>query len=250
MTREKLTSLSEEQLESIAKREGIHGYEEFEREDLIDSILEALEEDRNEREHNNNSAMRLEHKKYDILRDEEVDLLTQDEYPLPEAYNDTRIVLLLRDPMWVYAYWDINRSQIDTLKEEPFFEGFFLRVYEFHGERPEEHNIEEYFDIPVGENDRSWYVNLNRPGSDYAVELRCTVMHKERVLAASNSVHSPLGYFARNQEEFYNDPNMLKLMFSGLWNVQDGALNRKEIPQRIISILDSHNIELDVYQKR
>ena len=250
MTREKLQSLSEEQLKSIAKREGIHNHEDADREIMIDLILEALEEDRNEREFNNNAAMRLEHKKYDILRDEEVDLLTQDQFPLPDSYTDTRIVLLLRDPLWVYVYWDVNKTQLDELKEEPFFEGFFLRVYEFQGEEPSKDNIKDFFDIPVEEDDRSWYINLNRPGSDYCVDLRCKVMHKERLMASSNAVHSPVGYFARNQEEFYNDPSTMMLMLSGLWNYETGNENRQEIPQRIISILDTHNIELDSYREK
>lgn len=250
MTREKLQALSKEQLKSIARREGIHNHEDAGREILIDLILEALEEDRNEREVNNNAAMRLEHKKYDILRDEEVYLLTQDEIPLPESYNDTRIVLLLRDPLWVYVYWDINKTQLDELKGEPFFEGFFLRVYEFQGEEPAKDNIKDFFDIPVEEEDRSWYINLNRPGSDYCVDLRCKVMHKERLMASSNAVHSPLGYFARNQAEFYNDPSTMMLMLSGLWNYEAGTENRQEIPQRIISILDTSNIELDSYREK
>lgn len=250
MKREKLQALTKEQLKCIAKREGIHNHEDVTREIMIDLILEALEEDRNERELYNNSAMRLEHKKYDILRDEEIDLLTQDEFPLPEFYTDTRIVLLLRDPLWVYVYWDINKTQLEDFKEEPFFEGFFLRVYEFHGDMPDKSNIKDFFDIPIEEDDRSWYINLNRPGSDYCVDLRCRVMHKERLMASSNAVHSPLGYFARNQEEFYNDPNTMMLMFSGLWNYEQGATGANEVPQRIISILDTHNIELETYKEK
>jgi uncharacterized protein len=250
MTREKLQSLSEEQLKSIAKREGIHNHENGDRDVMIDLILEALEEDRNEREVNNNAAMRLEHKKYDILRDEEVDLLTQDEFPLPDCYTDTRVVLLLRDPLWVYVYWDINKTQLAELKEEPFFEGFFLRVYKFQGEAPEKNNIKDFFDIPVEDDDRSWYINLTQTGSDYCVDLRCKVMHKEYVMALSNAVHSPLGYFSRNQEEFYNDPSTMMLMLSGLWNYEKGSSTRQEIPQRIISILDIHNIEIDSYREK
>lgn len=250
MTREKLQSLSEEQLQSIAKREGIYNYNDTQREKLVDLILEALEEERDEREFSNNSAMRLEHKKYDILRDEEIDMLTQDEFPLPSSYSDTRIVLLLRDPLWVYVYWDINRTQLDALKEEPFFEGLFLRVYEFSGDTPERSNIYNFFDIPIEEADSSWYINLNRTGNDYFVDLRCNVMHKERLMASSNSVHSPRGYFARNQKEFYDDPNTMMLMLSGLWNYEEGSVESQDIPQRIISILDTHNIELETsYEK-
>lgn len=244
MTRERLQSLSEEVLTNIARREGIFNHDDAEREELIDLILEAMEEDRSERESTNNAAIRLENKKYEIVKDEEIILSSQDDYTLPEYYNDTRIVILLRDPLWVYAYWDINKSQMEKMKEEPFFEGFFLRVYQFNGTVFDQSKIEDFFDIPVDEGDDSWYINLNQTGIDYCVELRCRVMHKDQLLAVSNAVHSPLGYFARNQEEFFNEPDTMMLMLSGLWNYEEGETVREEIPQRIISILDSHNIEL------
>lgn len=244
MTRERLQPLSLEVLKKIALREGIHNHEDARREELIEAIIEALEEDRSERNHLNNAAMRLEHKKYDILMDEEIILLSQDELNLPESYSDTRIVILLRDPFWVYAYWDINPVELTKLGEEAFYNGLFLRVYEFHGEHPTEENIVEIFDIPVDESDGSWYISLNHSGSDYCVELRCRVMQKDRILAMSNRVHSPLGYFARNQEEVLNDPETMMLMLSGLWDYENHGQVRDEIPQRIISLLDTHNIEL------
>ena len=244
MTRERLQPLSWDVLKKIALREGIRNHEESTREELIELIIEALEEDRNERDYNNNAAMQLEHKKYDILMDEEIILLSQDEPSLPEFYCDTRIVILLRDPFWVYAYWDINPVRLQKLKEEAMYEGLFLRVYEFHGDTPLEENIVEFFDIPVSEDDGSWYINLNHSGSDYCVELRCMVVQKETVLAVSNKVHSPLGYFARNQEEVLNEPETMMLMLSGLWNYEDDQKGSEEIPHRIISLLDTHNIEL------
>jgi len=244
MTREKLQALSEEVLRSIAQREGIYNYTDAGKEELVELILDALEENRSEQESNNNAAIRLERKKYEILIDEEVNLPEYEEYSLPERYNDTRIVILLKDPMWAYAYWDINSPQSGNLKEEPFFEGFFLRVYEFHGEVLDKSNIVDVFDIPVGDQDKSWYINLNSTGIDYCVELRCKVMHQDRLLAVSNPIHSPLGYFARNQEEFFNEPDTMMLMLSGLWDYEEGETRREEIPQRIISILDSHNIEI------
>jgi hypothetical protein len=244
MTRERLQPLSEEVLRKIALREGIHNHEEASREQLIEAIIEALEEDRSEREHLNNEAIRLEHRKYDILMDEEIILLSQDEVELPQSYNDTRIVILLRDPFWAYAYWDINPAELEKLGEETFYNGLFLRVYEFHGDSPTEDNIVEFFDIPVEESDGSWYISLTHSGSDYAVELRCRVMHKEKILAMSNKVHSPLGYFGRHQAELLDEPETMMLMLSGLWDYDKHGQAVDEIPQRIISLLDTHNIEL------
>jgi hypothetical protein len=243
MTREKLQSLSDATLETVAKREGIRDHEASSRSELIDLILEAMEEDRNERQYNNNAAMRLECRKYDILKDEEVEALIKEEYPLPEGYNTSRVVLLLRDPSWAFAYWDFNQSEFQNLRNEAGYQGFFLRVHEFSGETVEKDSLVEYFDIPIGESDTSRYINLPRGGSSYVLDLCCTALHKEHVIARSNSIFSPLGYFARHQEELFEDPNVKRLMLTGLWNYEQDA-NEERIPQRIFSILESHEIDL------
>ncbi len=244
MTREKLQSLSRETLNAIAKKEGIFNHQPVSRDELIELILEAMEEDKTERHRINNSAMRLENKKYDILKDEEIEVLQQEEYELPESYNVTRIVLLLRDPEWAFVYWDINPAKVEELKSRPNFQGFFLRVYEYHGDIPTKANLVDFFDIEVEEEDDSWYINLPQAGSDFRVELYASVLHKEISLALSNPVHSPLGYIARNKEDFYRNPSTMMLMLSGLWDYGSEDDEPREIPQRIISILDSHDLEV------
>jgi hypothetical protein len=243
MTREKLQGLSDSTLQSIAQREGIRDHEASDREELIELILEAMEEDRSEREYTNNAAMRLEYRKYDILKDEEVEALIKEEYPLPERYNVSRIVLMLRDPSWAFAYWDVNQSEVQNFKSETGYEGFFLRVFEFSGEKVEKENIVEFFDIPIEEDDDSRYIHLPRGGSSYVVDLCCTALHKEHVVVRSNAVFSPLGYFARHQDELFGDPDVKRLMLTGLWNYENNH-EEERIPQRVFSILESHEIDL------
>ncbi len=243
MTREKLQSLSETTLKSIAQREGIRDHEASDHSELIDLILEAMEEDRAERETSNNAAMRLEYRKYDILKDEEVEALTKEEYPLPESYNVSRIVLMLRDPSWAFVYWDINQTEFQSFKAETGYEGFFLRVYEFVGEEVNQEKLSDFFDIPVEETDASRYINLPRGGSSYIVDLCCTALHKEHIIVRSNAIYSPLAYFARHQNELLNDPNVRRLMLTGLWN-QERDEDGDHIPQRMLSILESHEIDL------
>jgi len=244
MTRERLQSLSETALQELARREGIYNFHELDHEELIDQILEAFEEDRSERELNNNSAIRLEKKKYDILRDEELNILSPEDIPFPDSYNETRIVALLRDPLWVYTYWDISPAEREKREENPLFAGYFLRVYEYNGGSTASDDTIGFFDIAVGREDRSWYINLNRTGSRYSVELRCSISGQEEVLATSNQVYSPKSYFAANQKEFLDEPETMMLMLSGLWDYDQTGRGTDEIPQRIISILDIHNIEL------
>ena len=108
-----------------------------------------------------------------------------------------------------------------------------------------EQTLVDYFDIAVGEEDESRYISLGGRGSDYCVELFASVLHKEQSLAMSNSIHSPLGYIARNKDEFYSNPDTMTVMLSGLWDYGNEETEEEEIPQRILSILDSHDFEVD-----
>ena len=72
VTKERLQKLSLPSLLRIASNEGIKEAKELPREELVELILEAMAEERYERERSNNTAIRIEEKKYDIFRDEEL----------------------------------------------------------------------------------------------------------------------------------------------------------------------------------
>ncbi|MFO7849249.1 MAG: DUF4912 domain-containing protein [Spirochaetia bacterium] len=244
MTKERLRFLSDEALKETARREGILNHNSASREQLIDLVVEALEEDKIESHRANNSAMRLENKKYDILKDEELEVLKFEDFKLPDRYNTTRIVLLLRDPEWAYVYWDLGADKLEEIKSQPNYQGLFLRVYEYRGDLPSKANLIDFFDIEVEEEDDSRYISLNKPGNDYRVELCASVLHKEESLTISNPVHSPLGYIVQNKDDFYSNPNTMMLMLSGLWDYGNEEEEETKIPQRIISLLDSHDFDL------
>ena len=116
MTRERLEKLSLPTLREIAEKEGIRVGNSLSCGELIDLILEAMEEDRKERERLNNLAIRVEEKKYDIVKDEELESQEKHIYCIPDRYNETKIMLILRDPLWAFAYWDIKETEIKDLK--------------------------------------------------------------------------------------------------------------------------------------
>ena len=167
MTRERLERLSFPTLREIAEKEGISIKNSVGRSDLIDLILEAMEEDRDEREHLNNLAIRVEEKKYDITIDEELESEEKQEYPISERYNETRLTLLLRDPLWAFAYWDIK--DLDYKKIQNTMPGFslILRVHESRDSIIGDDKYIDSFDIPVTLTDNRWYINLPRAGSTY-----------------------------------------------------------------------------------
>ena len=247
MTRDRLSTYSIFDLYKIADNEGIkHDYSDGNREELIEKILDALEESEDERDIANNDAMRLKGKKYDILQDDELEAQEKHVYSIPSKYNDTRIVLLLRDPLWAYTYWDINENKVSELRNGIFFEGFFLRVFELgmkKGSKEESYykeNILDYYDIPVDENDDSWYINLGKTGRHFGIRLCALVHGKDVVLSSSNIIKSPRGFVAENINDLANDSGMMTMLLSGLWDYTDNGEN--VLPKRIISIMENQDL--------
>jgi len=53
---------------------------------------------------------------------------------LPSSYGMTEIRILLRDPMWLFAFWDINVNMLEKLIYEDPDLSIFLRVMSFETE--------------------------------------------------------------------------------------------------------------------
>jgi len=89
---------------------------------------------------------------------------------LPERYGKDMLTLLVRDPHWAYAYWEITDEAIQRAKSQlgsRFDSGSrILRVYDLANGKPE-----RYFDIELDEFARNWYINLGKPGGKFCVEF-------------------------------------------------------------------------------
>jgi HAMP domain-containing protein len=87
----------------------------------------------------------------------------EEDYFLPKRYGVDRLVLLARDPQWVYAYWEITHEKYRNLVGKRLAEWGFskpaLRLYDVtYGLPPAAH-----MDVIVGENADNWYIHVDRP---------------------------------------------------------------------------------------
>ncbi len=83
---------------------------------------------------------------------------------LPAGYNETQIVAMLRNPAWVYVYWDIKEVTFTDVTSNPSFNGFVLRVSFFDDEVS--NAPVESFDVQITLQDRQQYIMLS-PGRKY-----------------------------------------------------------------------------------
>jgi len=111
---------------------------------------------------------------------------------LPDTYNETRINVLLRDPGWVFVYWDFHTNLLTAITENHRFETFFLRVNSLDPEQTS--TVTDFFDIEIGKTDRKWYVHL--PGKELACRIDLcsrSTQEEEQILAKSVEIILPPG---------------------------------------------------------
>ncbi len=83
-----------------------------------------------------------------------------DIYEIPESYNENRLTLLVQDPYWIHAYWDLTEDTKNKLRSE----GHSLAIRLFYGNR-------QTLDIEVNMNAKNWYINVPMPNTSYRGEL-------------------------------------------------------------------------------
>jgi hypothetical protein len=101
---------------------------------------------------------------------------------LPKQYNISFIEVLVRDPLWVFAFWEIKKHDWEQHQKATDFSGYFLRVIPLKGEGLQP-DIAASFTVAVGPDDSAWYVGFSpEDGRNFKIELcsrcndNCTVL--------------------------------------------------------------------------
>ena len=125
---------------------------------------------------------------------------------LPKEYGDTKIIALVRDPLWIHTYWEINSRKIEDLKgmlgNEYESASLVLRVHEVTGLDFNGENSRSYFDINVDKQARSWYINVGNPDNEFVVDLGMMTSSGQFILIArSNRIKTPRADASQNIDE-------------------------------------------------
>ncbi len=239
MTKDRLRSLSYNELSHIADKGNINVLQDMDKEALISLIFEALEEERLDREGNNNLTIQIEAKKYSVSQDQELFVDFGDDVELPERYTETRLVLMLRDPSWVYCYWDIEDRILNELNENSDYSGLMLRVTELAAPDWGKDSYVDWFDIPIQFGDLRRYINLPSEDAFYGAEIYAQLGEKESLIIRSNIVESSRDYVAPIFGKVDNTQNKL-IELSGfstdIGSFPGNSYSEKDNPQRIMTI--------------
>jgi hypothetical protein len=116
-------------------------------------------------------------------------------FTYPETYGENAITLMVRDPYWLFTYWEfapeLRAELVGRIGEEALLASrLVLRVYDVTGVDPDDAN--EYRDIDIAPAARNWYINVMRVEREYCVDVGLiTPDGKFVVIARSNRVTLP-----------------------------------------------------------
>jgi len=94
---------------------------------------------------------------------------------LPSKYEVDKMALLVRDPWWLYTYWELKQDTVARLKSE-LREEFYkakrvLRVYDVTNINFNGSNANCFFDIYIHEFANNWYIDVGTPGKSWCVDF-------------------------------------------------------------------------------
>lgn len=113
-------------------------------------------------------------------------------------YGRDKIVLQVRDPWWLHAYWEVTASTWARLSKEfpAIHSGRFkrlLRVYDVTHINLDQIPAQRYFDIEVTPEANNWYIDVQTPGCSWCVDFGLLLDGNRFItIVRSNRVSTPL----------------------------------------------------------
>jgi hypothetical protein len=110
---------------------------------------------------------------------------------LPEGYSDNQIVLLARDPRWLYTYWDVTNEHKEGARRAGG-QRLVLRLYDVTDVDFDGENAQGAWEEEIHELARWQYLTVPSPSRHYLVELGYRGERGEWYpLCRSNVVYAP-----------------------------------------------------------
>lgn len=173
-------------------------------------------------------------------------------FRFPSGYGDNKIVLLVRDPWWVFTYWEIRKDKEDDILQKMEKAGenhrkSILRVYDVTDVNFNGKNAHSYFDIELKGLANNWYINVNAPDRAWVVDIGIlSDKGNFYMLARSNAVRTPrFGMSDQLDAEWMMPEDEYWKMFglSGGFGIGKGSLEvREQLKKRMEEQITSGGI--------
>jgi len=210
MTREELAGKTKPELTGIAKSLGIKGISKLTRSDLVEHILLLDPPFSANPEQEKEIYQHLECTLKGNMPQGNMPLYTppplpkhltgvavldKQEQEIPQDYNDTQVVLMVRDPYWLYSYWSINQETRNWISRSAKVWdelSLVLRVYDITNCNFDGSNSNYFFDININPGANNWYIHVGGPNRAFCVDLGFIQDNGNfYTIARSNIVNTP-----------------------------------------------------------
>jgi hypothetical protein len=131
---------------------------------------------------------------------------------LPGKYNISFIETLVRDPLWVFVFWEIKGQDLEINQKAADFSGYFLRVIPLKGESLQPDTTAS-FTVAVNTNDSAWYVGFSpEDGRSFKIELcsryseNCTVLAESRPFTLPRLIRPQIDTLEEDIQAVYKNP--------------------------------------------
>ena len=127
---------------------------------------------------------RVEESKYDLGA---VAPPMEEQFVLPSTYGEDRVTLLVRDPHWLYAYWDFSPATRERLGAGG--SKTVLRIKDVTNTDPDVPRA--FSDIELLPGADNWYIRVDEPERDYCADLGIVTPAGDFVLIARSQAVRP-----------------------------------------------------------
>ncbi|HEY3346201.1 MAG TPA: DUF4912 domain-containing protein [Nitrospirota bacterium] len=115
---------------------------------------------------------------------------------LPASYGDDEITLLVRDPHWGFAFWEVTQQKLDDMRASLGEDGrdahLALRLYDITGINFNGFNANTHYDTGIFERVGNWYLNTGNPGGTFVTDVGLKTPNGVFItLARSNAIDMP-----------------------------------------------------------
>ena len=129
-------------------------------------------------------------------------------HQLPEHYGHTELVLMVVDPVHLFAYWEVTQESLqeaqNALGAEMEGARAVIRFYDISLIHFDGTNAHHTFDIDIGLEAPGWYIPLWTAEKSYCADLGFVARSgRFHAIARSNIIHTPRsGVSARTNERW------------------------------------------------
>ncbi len=219
LSKKYLESISTEELLKVAEVYGLYIPNNLDRNFIIQELLDLEDSEDGEEEKEKSSTMlsrfieekEVEEEDFD---EEDFDPKSKKSKRMRISYSSTEIHILLRDPMWLFAFWDYSKTEFKGITEDLNFETFILRVFLY-----KENNKEDpydFYDIEISPTDRNRYLYLSFDDVLTRVAIfRRNIDQTVKLISQSNCIQLRRSNIPKKLCAINNDPLSIET-FSGI----------------------------------